>query len=58
VVDQDKQLHSFGLCYSGLETAGEEPEYNINGFKAVVEVAYYLKDLFKELNISSYVKTS
>jgi bifunctional non-homologous end joining protein LigD len=44
--------------YSGLETAGEEPEYNINGFKAVVEVAYYLKDLFKELNISSYVKTS
>jgi DNA primase len=46
------------LCYSGLETAGEEPEYNINGFKAVVEVAYYLKDLFKELNISSYVKTS
>jgi bifunctional non-homologous end joining protein LigD len=44
--------------YSGLETPGEEPEYNINGFKAVVEVAYYLKDLFKELNISSYVKTS
>jgi bifunctional non-homologous end joining protein LigD len=44
--------------YSGLETAGEEPEYNINGFNAVVEVAYYLKDLFKELNISSYVKTS
>jgi bifunctional non-homologous end joining protein LigD len=44
--------------YSGRETAGEEPEYNINGFKAVVEVAYYLKDLFKELNIISYVKTS
>jgi len=44
--------------YSGLETAVEEPEYNINGFKAVVEVAYYLKDLFKGLNISSYVKTS
>ncbi|MGC2572872.1 MAG: DNA ligase D [Candidatus Nitrosopolaris sp.] len=44
--------------YSGLETAGEEPEYNINGFKAVVEVAYYLEDLFKKLNISSYVKTS
>ena len=44
--------------YSGLETAGEEPEYNIKGFKAVVEVAYYLKDLFKELNIISYVKTS
>ena len=44
--------------YSGQETAGEEPKYNINGFKAVVEVAYYVKDLFKKLNISSYIKTS
>ena len=44
--------------YSGLETPGEEPEYNNTGFKAVVEVAYYLKDLLKELNISSYIKTS
>jgi len=44
--------------YSGLETAGEEPEYNINAFKAVVEVAFHMKDLFKQLNISSYVKTS
>jgi bifunctional non-homologous end joining protein LigD len=43
----------FPYIYSGLESAGEEPEY-----KAVVEVAYYLKDLFKELNIISYVKTS
>jgi bifunctional non-homologous end joining protein LigD len=44
--------------YSGQETAGEEPEYNIDGFKAVIEVAYYLKDLFKILNIISCVKTS
>jgi bifunctional non-homologous end joining protein LigD len=44
--------------YSGQETAGEEPEYNINAFKAVVEVAFHMRDLFKQLNISSYVKTS
>lgn len=44
--------------YSGQETAGEEPEYNINAFKAVVEVAFHMKDLFKQLNITSYVKTS
>ncbi|HXX97155.1 MAG TPA: DNA ligase D [Candidatus Bathyarchaeia archaeon] len=44
--------------YSGQETAREEPEYNINAFKAVVEVAFHMNDLFKQLNISSYVKTS
>jgi bifunctional non-homologous end joining protein LigD len=44
--------------YSGQETAGEEPEYNINAFKAVVEVALHMRDLFKQLNISSYLKTS
>jgi bifunctional non-homologous end joining protein LigD len=44
--------------YSGHETEGEEPEYNVKGFKAAVEVAYYLEDLFKKLNISSYIKTS
>src|SRR5581483_4897804 len=44
--------------YSGQEAEGEEPEYNIKGFKAAVEVAYHLKDLFKKLNISSYIKTS
>ena len=30
----------------GYETTGEEPEYNIKGFKAAVEVGYHLKDLF------------
>jgi len=44
--------------YSGHEAAGEEPQYNTKGFKAVVEVAYYLKDLLATLNIGSYVKTS
>jgi bifunctional non-homologous end joining protein LigD len=44
--------------YSGQEAKGEEPEYNVKGFKATIEVAYHLKDIFKKLNISSYIKTS
>jgi bifunctional non-homologous end joining protein LigD len=44
--------------YSGLEKKGQEPEYNNKGFKAVVEVSYHIKDLFKELKITSFVKTS
>lgn len=44
--------------YSGKEKKGEEPEYNIAGFKATVEVAYQLKDILRELKINSYVKTS
>jgi bifunctional non-homologous end joining protein LigD len=44
--------------YSGKEKSGQEPEYNARGFKAAVEVALDLKDLFKDLRIESYVKTS
>jgi bifunctional non-homologous end joining protein LigD len=44
--------------YSGQEAKGEEPEYNVKGFKVAVEVAYYLKDLLEYLHISSYIKTS
>jgi bifunctional non-homologous end joining protein LigD len=44
--------------YSGKEKEGEEPEYNIKGFKATVDVALDLKDLLGELHIDSYVKTS
>jgi bifunctional non-homologous end joining protein LigD len=44
--------------YSGKEKQGEEPEYNIKGFKATVDVALDLKDLLDELHIESYVKTS
>jgi bifunctional non-homologous end joining protein LigD len=44
--------------YSGKEEEGEEPEYNIKGFKATVDVALVLKDLLDELHIESYVKTS
>jgi len=44
--------------YSGNENKGEEPEYNIKGFKSAVEVAFHLKELFDELKIISYIKTS
>ena len=44
--------------YSGVEDKGQEPEYNLKAFKATVDVAYSLKELFDELKIESYVKTS
>ena len=44
--------------YSGKEKEGEEPEYNVKGFKATVGIALDLKDLLRELHIKSYVKTS
>jgi bifunctional non-homologous end joining protein LigD len=44
--------------YSGKEKEGEEPEYNVKGFKATIDIALDLKDLLNELNINSYVKTS
>src|ERR687895_795954 len=44
--------------YSGLEAKGQEPEYNHKGFKAAVEVAYLLRDLFDDLRIESFIKTS
>jgi len=44
--------------YSGKEKKGNEPEYNREGFRAAVEVAYDLQDLLESLRIRSYVKTS
>jgi bifunctional non-homologous end joining protein LigD len=44
--------------YSGKEKKGQEPEYNIPGFKAAVEIAYELKHILEGLKINSYVKTS
>ncbi len=44
--------------YSGKEKQGEEPEYNLKGFNATVDVALHLKNLLDELHIESYVKTS
>jgi len=39
-------------------TNQKEPEYSLKGFKATAEVALDLKELFDELKIQSYVKTS
>jgi bifunctional non-homologous end joining protein LigD len=44
--------------YSGKEKKGEEPQYNVAGFKAAVDIAHELKDIFQELKIKSYLKTS
>ncbi len=44
--------------YSGKEKKGQEPQYNIAGFKASVDIAHELKDIFRELKINSYLKTS
>ena len=44
--------------YTDKEQKDKEPKYNINSFKATVEVAYDLKDLLDMININSYVKTS
>lgn len=44
--------------YSGKERKGEEPQYNVAGFKAAVDIAHELKNIFKELRIRSYFKTS
>ncbi len=44
--------------YSGTEEKGKEPEYNLKGFRAAVEVAYNLRDILRELKIKSFVKTS
>jgi bifunctional non-homologous end joining protein LigD len=44
--------------YSGKEKKGQEPQYNVAGFKAAVDIAHELKDIFRELKIKSYVKTS
>lgn len=44
--------------YSGKEKKGEEPQYNIAGFKAAVDIAHELKELFRDLKINSYIKTS
>jgi bifunctional non-homologous end joining protein LigD len=44
--------------YSGNEKEGQEPEYNLRGFQAAVQVASNLKELLDELGIEGFVKTS
>jgi bifunctional non-homologous end joining protein LigD len=46
--------------YSGQEKnkGQKEPEYNIKAFRATIDVAFDLKELFDDLKIESYIKTS
>ncbi|MGI0051758.1 MAG: DNA ligase D, partial [Nitrososphaeraceae archaeon] len=46
--------------YSGQEKDidQKEPEYNIQAFQVTIDVAFNLKELFDELRIESYIKTS
>jgi bifunctional non-homologous end joining protein LigD len=44
--------------YSGKEKEGGEPEYNVKGFKAAVDIAFDLKALLDQFKIQSFVKTS
>jgi len=44
--------------YSGKEKKGQEPEFNIKGFKATIEIAFSLKDMLDQMNVKSFVKTS
>jgi bifunctional non-homologous end joining protein LigD len=44
--------------YSGKEPKGAEPELNKKGFAVGRRVAFWLRDLLKEMSLSAYVKTS
>ncbi len=46
--------------YINIDTQDEskEPLYNLESFKATVEIAYSLKRIFEDLKIKSFVKTS
>jgi bifunctional non-homologous end joining protein LigD len=44
--------------YSGKEPRGAEPELNKKGFAVGRRVAFWLRDLLKEMSLSAYVKTS
>ncbi|HEX5649176.1 MAG TPA: DNA ligase D [Steroidobacteraceae bacterium] len=44
--------------YSGKETKGAEPELNKKGFATGRRVAFWLRDLLKEMSLEAVVKTS
>ncbi len=44
--------------YSGKEAKGAEPELNKKGFAVGRRVAFWLRDLLKEMSPTAYVKTS
>jgi bifunctional non-homologous end joining protein LigD len=44
--------------YSGREAQGAEPELNRKGFAVGRRVAFWLRDLLKEMSLTAFVKTS
>jgi bifunctional non-homologous end joining protein LigD len=44
--------------YSGKEAKGEEPELNRKGFSTGRRVAFWLRDLLREMSLEAIVKTS
>jgi len=44
--------------YSGKENKGAEPELHRKGFRKASQVALWLKELFDELSIKAFIKTS
>jgi bifunctional non-homologous end joining protein LigD len=46
------------LKKKGSGADATEPEYNTKGFRAAVNIAFYMKDLFDQSKIRTYVKTS
>jgi bifunctional non-homologous end joining protein LigD len=44
--------------YSGQEKAGDEPELNKRGFSVGRSVAFWLRDLLREMSLRAVVKTS
>ncbi len=54
VIDLDPYMYES----TEKQEKGEEPQYNIQAFKATVEVALELKALIDEFHLRSYVKTS
>ncbi len=44
--------------YSGHENKGAEPELHLKGFRKACQVALWLKELFDQLSINAFIKTS
>ncbi len=44
--------------YSGKEKKGEEPEFNRKGFAAGKRVAFWIRELLREMSLEAIVKTS
>jgi bifunctional non-homologous end joining protein LigD len=44
--------------YSGEEKSGDEPELNIAGFRQCAQLAKWLKEIFDQIGIEAFIKTT